>query len=1098
MATYVNNLRLTELATGEGSGTWGTTTNTNLELIGQALGFGTRAIANASTDNITIADGVSDADRAMYLKLTGGGQACTVTILPNTASKVWWMENATSYTLTFTCGSGANVAVLAGETKCISTDGLGSGGAVYDVLTDVNLAGTTKVDDLVVGDALTVGGTLGVTGVLTTTAATVFNGGFASNADSTLGTDKKVQFRDAAIYINSSVDGQLDIVADTEIQIAATTIDINGAINASGEIIAASLDISGNVDVDGITNLDVVDIDGAVQIDAALTVGVDDTGYDVKFYGATGGAYMLWDESADDLILAGAGGLVVAGNVDFNGDLDVDGTTNLDVVDIDGAVDMASTLAVTGAITGATAAFTQTNTANSPVSARYDGSNKKVAFNINNSNGQGFIASNSNSVGSSGNQTYDITNTAGKIDFGSGITIDTAVSGSAGGTITYVNNAEFLPTGIIFNEGGVDADFRVESDGNANMLFVDGGNSHVGMGTATLNRSGLGADHIVLTVGADTEMGMLELQGTRTSDADLGRVSFLNAGTRRAEIVAARIDADNSTKLYFQTSNAGSLGTRLTIGKDGAATFNSGATFGAAINVGGTITGDDGLIIDGGAGNAYLSVGSNTGSWAWKNYQASHKLALEDSDGTGEVLNFSTSGAVTFTPAAGGHAVFNEDGADADFRVESDADANGLFLDAGNGHVALGSGSYSSSLNINAEQAFTRNLGADNSATLLVGKRHTANNTNAFGVAGTTHDTYYPATFVIDSAYASNVTTYDLTAYGVDYAGWSGAMNFKISNGATATYNMLGISSVGGVVINEESTSLDFRVESDTNANGLMLDASTSTVGVNRAASAGVGLSVNATATNSSTYALEACNSSSNTKFIVRSDGYIGFYKTGNAAGLIHNTDGAITITPDAGGHFVFNEDGADADFRVESDTNANMFVVDASTDRVGVGVAAPLETLHVAGSVFSSSGYYITVLQGNAQLTNASTSSGSNASYIGQGLITVVVSDAKAKENFGAVEENECLNKIVSLSDHVKKFDWIDEDWKREKGRTVGMVAQEVYEDHSEFVHKPENYNDDGWAIRYQEIVPTLIKAFQEQQELIKTLEARITALES
>jgi hypothetical protein len=252
MATYVNNLRLTELATGEGSGTWGTTTNTNLELIGQALGFGTRAIANASTDNITIADGVSDADRAMYLKLTGGGQACTVTILPNTTSKVWWMENATSYTLTFTCGSGANVAVLAGETKCISTDGLGSGGAVYDVLTDVNLAGTTKVDDLVVGDALTVGGTLGVTGVLTTTAATVFNGGFASNADSTLGTDKKVQFRDAAIYINSSADGQLDIVADTEIQIAATTVDLNGNLDVSGTLgVTGAATFTGEITANG-------------------------------------------------------------------------------------------------------------------------------------------------------------------------------------------------------------------------------------------------------------------------------------------------------------------------------------------------------------------------------------------------------------------------------------------------------------------------------------------------------------------------------------------------------------------------------------------------------------------------------------------------------------------------------------------------------------------------------------------------------------------------------------------------------------------------------------------------------------------------------
>jgi len=130
-------------------------------------------------------------------------------------------------------------------------------------------------------------------------------------------------------------------------------------------------------------------------------------------------------------------------------------------------------------------------------------------------------------------------------------------------------------SGITFNESGADMDFRVESDNNTHALFVNGGNNHVGVGTATLNRSGLGSDHICLTVGADSQMGMLELQGTRTSNADLGRVSFLNAGTRRAEIVAARIDADNSTKLYFQTSNAGSLGTRLTIGKDGAATFNS-------------------------------------------------------------------------------------------------------------------------------------------------------------------------------------------------------------------------------------------------------------------------------------------------------------------------------------------------------------------------------------------------------------------------------------------------------------------------------------------------------------------------------------------
>ena len=262
-STYVNNLRLNEMATGDGSGTWGTTTNTNLELIGQALGYGTRAIADASTDNITIADGASDSDRAMYLKLTGGGQACTVTLLPNTVSKVWMMENATSYTLTFTCGSGANVAILAGETKIIATDGGAGSGIVYDVLTDVNLAGTTKVDDLTVGD------TLGVTGVATFTGRDIHSGG---------------------VTIGNA--GQIGSVGTP----GAIAIASNGVVTFS-----AGFTMSGGT----------ANIDGATQADGTITVGVDDTGHDVKFFGATANAYMLWDESADDLILAGDARVVV-------------------------------------------------------------------------------------------------------------------------------------------------------------------------------------------------------------------------------------------------------------------------------------------------------------------------------------------------------------------------------------------------------------------------------------------------------------------------------------------------------------------------------------------------------------------------------------------------------------------------------------------------------------------------------------------------------------------------------------------------------------------------------------------------------------------
>ena len=57
---------------------------------------------------------------------------------------------------------------------------------------------------------------------------------FEFSDDILVASTEKLQFRDTAIYINSSTDGQLDLVADTEIQIAATTVDIHGAIDVSG------------------------------------------------------------------------------------------------------------------------------------------------------------------------------------------------------------------------------------------------------------------------------------------------------------------------------------------------------------------------------------------------------------------------------------------------------------------------------------------------------------------------------------------------------------------------------------------------------------------------------------------------------------------------------------------------------------------------------------------------------------------------------------------------------------------------------------------------------------------------------------------------
>ena len=132
--TFTNDLRLRLQESGSNSGNWGNLLNTTITNIASALGQGSEAIPNASTHTITLADGTADEARSLYLKCTGGGQACTVTLGPNTISKVWIIDNATSYTLTFSQGSGASVAIAAGAVKVIATDGAGSGAAVVDTL----------------------------------------------------------------------------------------------------------------------------------------------------------------------------------------------------------------------------------------------------------------------------------------------------------------------------------------------------------------------------------------------------------------------------------------------------------------------------------------------------------------------------------------------------------------------------------------------------------------------------------------------------------------------------------------------------------------------------------------------------------------------------------------------------------------------------------------------------------------------------------------------------------------------------------------------------------------------------------------------------
>jgi len=303
-SSYVNDLRLNEMATGDASGTWGTTTNTNLELIGEALGYGTEGITtNADTHTTTVADGATDPGRAMYIEYTGTlDSACTITIAPNTLSRMHFIENGTSgsQNIIIKQGSGATITIPPGDTKAVYLDGAGSGAAVVDAFASLSVVDLKVQDDLTVTDDLIVGGDIDLEG---------------------------------AIDVNGTAN--LDVV------------DIDGAVDmASNLTIAGDIDLAGGIDVDGTSNLDIVDIDGAV--DMASTLQVDGvatfTGRDIHSGGITiANAGQIGSVGDTDAIAIASDGVVtltqklVGTELDISGNVDVDGTTETDVLTINGS-----------------------------------------------------------------------------------------------------------------------------------------------------------------------------------------------------------------------------------------------------------------------------------------------------------------------------------------------------------------------------------------------------------------------------------------------------------------------------------------------------------------------------------------------------------------------------------------------------------------------------------------------------------------------------------------------------------------------------------------------------------------------------------------
>ena len=134
---------------------------------------------------------------------------------------------------------------------------------------------------------------------------------FEFSDDILVASTEKLQFRDTAIYINSSTDGQLDIVADTEIQLAATTVDLNGNLDVSGSFTLGGVALTSTA-----TELNLLDgVSGLVQADFTKLAAVDSTSTELNLVDGSSAGTIVNSKA----VIYGSGGQVNATSLQIAG-----------------------------------------------------------------------------------------------------------------------------------------------------------------------------------------------------------------------------------------------------------------------------------------------------------------------------------------------------------------------------------------------------------------------------------------------------------------------------------------------------------------------------------------------------------------------------------------------------------------------------------------------------------------------------------------------------------------------------------------------------------------------------------------------------------
>ena len=370
-STYTSNTGIQKPGSGEQAGTWGTTTNHNLDILDRLASF--KAVGlTGTTHTLTVREASPDAGTenlqdGMFrvIKFTGAlGANNTVTVAPNTTTAYFIFINATTdsgssgpYSVIISQGSGANITIPNGHTAVVFCDGAGSGAAVTDAFASLYVSDALRIgdgtaedtkivfdgnaqdfyiglddsaDDLVIGSGSVVGTTPAVS--IDENQAVVFPAAAVTIGDGTAEDTKLVyngNAKDFYVGLDDSADKLVVGVGSTVGTNGVMTIDDDAVTIGDGAEADTKIVYDGNakdfyVGLDDSADKFVIGVGSTVGTNSILTMDDDSVtlgdGAEVDsklvFDGNAQDFYIALDDSADDLVFGQ--GSTVGSNIAFS------------------------------------------------------------------------------------------------------------------------------------------------------------------------------------------------------------------------------------------------------------------------------------------------------------------------------------------------------------------------------------------------------------------------------------------------------------------------------------------------------------------------------------------------------------------------------------------------------------------------------------------------------------------------------------------------------------------------------------------------------------------------------------------------------------